>query len=169
MDLDNPSTDHALEKYLSSLESVLNTLVACGPFQFTFSIRKAAVHADDPEAPEYIVDLSGPDADLLLEKNATLLHAFEYVVLKAIRLDEDHFRRIAFDCQDWRRTRMEELRLMAQVAAERVIDTGDPFALSPMNPRERRIVHMALKDQPRVRTESEGMGLERKVVIYPQK
>ena len=64
---------------------------------------------------------------------------------------------------------MEELRLMAQVAAERVIDTGDPFALSPMNPRERRIVHLALRDQLRVRTESEGMGLERKVVIYPQK
>ncbi len=137
------------------------------PFELTFSIHKAAAQADDPEAPEYVVDLSGPDADLLLEKNATLLHALEYVVLKAIRLDEDHFRRIAFDCHDWRRTRMEELRLMAQVAAERVIDTGDPFTLSPMNPRERRIVHLALKDQPQVRTQSEGMGPERKVVIYP--
>jgi spoIIIJ-associated protein len=64
---------------------------------------------------------------------------------------------------------MDELRLMAQVAAERVIDTGDPFTLSPMNPRERRIVHMALRDQPKVRTQSEGMGPERKVVIYPAK
>ena len=139
------------------------------PFKLTFSIQKAAAQADDPEAPEYVVDFSGPDADLLLEKNATLLHAIEYVVLKAIRLDEDHFRKIAFDCHDWRRTRIEELRLMAQVAAERVIDTGDPFTLSPMNPRERRIVHLALKDQPKVRTESEGMGPERKVVIYPSK
>ncbi|MGD0224404.1 MAG: R3H domain-containing nucleic acid-binding protein [Terriglobia bacterium] len=169
MDVDNRSVEHTIEKYLSTLESVLHTFVEHGPFKFTFSVRKAAVRADDPEGPEYIVDLSGPDADLLLEKNATLLHAFEYVVLKAIRLDEDHFRRIAFDCHDWRRTRMDELRLMAQVAAERVIDTGDPFTLSPMNPRERRIVHMALRDQPKVRTQSEGMGPERKVVIYPAK
>ena len=104
------------------------------------------------------MDFSGPDADLLLEMNATLLHALEHVVLKAIRLDDDHFRRIAFDCQDWRRTRIEELQLMAQVAAERVIDTGNAFALNPMNARERRIIHLALKDQPRVHTQSEGMG-----------
>lgn len=169
MDTDNPSGEHAVEKYLSPLESLLRAVVEHGPFDLTFSIQKAAVHADDPEAPEYVVDFSGPDADLLLEKNATLLHALEYVVLKAIRLDEDHFRSIAFDCDDWRRTRMEELRLMAHVAADRVIETGDPFTLSPMNPRERRIIHMALRDQPKVRTQSEGMGPERKVVIYPAK
>ena len=58
---------------------------------------------------------------------------------------------------------------MAQVAAERVIDTGDPFALSPMNSRERRIIHLALRDRPQVRTQSEGVGPERKVVIYPAK
>ncbi len=115
------------------------------------------------------MDFSGPDADLLLEMNATLLHAIEHVLLKAIRLDDDHFRRIAFDCHDWRRTRIEELRLMAQVAAERAIDTGDPFTLNPMNPRERRIIHLALKDRPEVRTQSEGMGPERKVVIFPAK
>ena len=148
---------------------MLRSFIEHSPFKLTFSIQKAAAQAEDPEAPEYVVDFSGPDADLLLEKNATLLHAFEYVVLKAIRLDEDHFRRIAFDCQDWRRSRMEELRLMAQVAAERVIDTGDPFTLNPMNPRERRIVHLALRDRPKVRTQSEGMGPERKVVIYPAK
>jgi len=167
MDTDSPHAEHAIEKYLNLTESVLHEFIKHSPFKLSFSIQKAAADADDPEVPEYIVDFSGPDADLLVEKNATLLHALEYVVLKAIRLDEDHFRRIAFDCEDWRRTRMEELRLMAQVAAERVIDTGDPFALNPMNPRERRIVHLALRDRPEVRTQSEGMGPERKVVILP--
>jgi spoIIIJ-associated protein len=158
-----------IEKYLSALESLLHAVIKHSPFELTFSIQNAAAQAEDPEAPEYVVDFSGEDADLLLEKNATLLHALEYVVLKAIRLDEDHFRKIAFDCQDWRRTRMEELRLMAQVAAERVIDTGEPFTLNPMNPRERRIVHMALRDQHKVRTQSEGFGPERQVVIFPAK
>jgi len=158
-----------MEAHLQRMESFLREFIKHSPFELTFSVQKAAAQADDPEAPEYVVDFSGADAGLLLEKNATLLHAIEYVVLKAIRLDEDHFRRIAFDSQDWRRTRMEELRLMAQVAAERVIDTGDPFTLNPMSPRERRIVHLALKDRPQVRTQSEGMGPERQVVIYPAK
>ena len=156
------------EKYLSSMESLLHEVIEHSPFELTFSIQKAVAELEDPEAPEYVVGFSGADADLLLEKNATLLHAIEYVVLKAIRLDEDHFRRIAFDCQDWRRIRMEELRLMALVAAERVIDTGDPFTLNPMSPRERRIIHLALRDRPEVRTQSEGMGPERKVVIFPK-
>lgn len=164
----NPSpAEHTMENHLQRMESFLREFIEHSPFKLTFSLHKAVAQAEDPEAPEYIVDFSGPDADLLLEKNATLLHAIEYVVLKAIRLDEDHFRRIAFDSQDWRRMRMDELRLMAQVAAERVIETGDPFTLSPMSPRERRIVHLALKDQPQVRTQSEGMGPERQVVIYP--
>jgi spoIIIJ-associated protein len=115
------------------------------------------------------VDFSGLDTDLLLEMNASLLHAIEHVLLKAIRLDDEQSRRIAFDCKDWRRTRIGELQLMAQVAAERVRDTGSPFALNPMNARERRIVHLALKDQPQVQTQSEGMGPERKVVIFPKK
>ena len=169
MDTDNAPVEHTIEKYLSLMESLLREFIKHSPFELTFSIQKPAAQAEDPEAPEYVVDFSGADSGLLLEKNAALLHAIEYVVLKAIRLDEDHFRRIAFDSQDWRRMRMEELRLMAQVAAERVIDTGDPFTLNPMNPRERRIVHLALRDRPEVRTQSEGMGPERKVVIFPAK
>jgi spoIIIJ-associated protein len=169
MDSDNSSVDHSIEKYLTALESVLHAFIEHGPFKLTFSIQKSIAEPEDSDAPEYTVDFSGPDADLLLEKNALLLHALEYVALKAIRFEEEQFRRIAFDCHDWRRTRLEELRLMAHVAAERVIEMGDPFTLNPMNPRERRIVHMALKDQPEVRTQSEGMGHERKVVIYPAK
>jgi len=169
MEAHNPSAELTLENQLSSLESLLREIIARSPFKVTFSIQRATAHAGDPDAPEYVVDFSGPDADLLLEMNATLLHAFEHVLLKAIRLDDDHLRRIAFDCKDWRRTRIGELQLMAQVAAERVIDTGHPFTLNPMNARERRIIHLALKDRPQVQTQSEGMGPERKVVIFPKK
>jgi spoIIIJ-associated protein len=169
MDTDHPTAKYSIEKYLGSLESLLHSFIKHSPFKLTFSIQKAVVHAGDPDTPEYVVDFSGPDADLLLEMNAALLHAIEHVILKAIRLDDDHFRRIAFDCKDWRLMRIEELRLMAQVAAERVIDTGAPFTLNPMSPRERRIIHLALKDRPQVQTQSEGMGPERKVVIFPAK
>jgi spoIIIJ-associated protein len=167
MDSSQPPADHAIENHLPSIESLLREVIRHGRFELGFSIQKGAALADELEAPEYVVDFSGRDADLLLEKNAALLCAIEYVVLKAVRLEEEHFGKISFDCQDWRRLRNEELRLTAQVAAERVIETGDPFTLSPMSPRERRIIHLTLKDRPQVRTQSEGTGAERKVVIIP--
>ncbi len=156
-----------LDSYLPAIESLLKEIVQFGEFQLAWKIRKGDYDPADVEAPEYVVDFSGADAELLLEKNATLLNAVEYLVLKAVRLDESLFGRITFDCEDFRRLRVEELKMTAQVAAQRVIETGDAFTLNPMNPRERRIVHMALKDLPGVRTASEGTGPERKVVIHP--
>jgi spoIIIJ-associated protein len=167
MDSDHPHAERAITDYLPMIESLLREVIRHGRFELAFSIQKGAAVADDLEAPEYVVDFSGPDADLLLERNAALLNAIEYVMFKAVRLEEEHFGKITFDCQDWRRLRNEELRLTAQVAAERVIETGDPFTLSPMSPRERRIIHLTLRDRPQVRTESEGTGAERKVVIIP--
>ena len=57
--------------------------------------------------------------------------------------------------------------MIAQVAAERVGESGSPFSLNAMSPRERRIIHLALKDHPHVRTVSEGLGPQRKVVVVP--
>ena len=162
-----PSPARPLESYLAAIESLLKELIRAGRFELKVAVRKDAAAEDDVEAHEYLVEFSGPDSDLLLEKHAALLDAFEHTILKAVRLEEDHFRKISFDCQDWRRLRTEELKLTAQVAAERVIETGDPFTLNPMNPRERRVIHLALRDQSQVRTVSEGFGPERKVVIRP--
>ncbi len=158
---------HAFENYLGNIESLLKQVIQVGGFELSINIRKSQAAETEVEAPEFVVDFSGPDSDMLLERNAALLNALEYVVLKAVRLEESLFGKISFDCRDWRRLRCEELRLTARAAAERVIETGTPFSFSPLSPRERRIIHLALKDHPRVRTESEGVGPERKVVILP--
>jgi spoIIIJ-associated protein len=162
-----PSPARTLESYLSPIESLLRQVIRYGDFELRFVIRRGPFGPTDLEAPEVVVEFAGPDGDLLLEKHAALLDALEYVVLKAVRLDEDLFGKITFDCQDFRRLRAEELRLTAQVAADRVVETGDPFPLNPMTPRERRIIHLALRDRPQVHTRSEGVGLARKVVILP--
>lgn len=157
------------EEYLAALESLVGRILRHGGFDLTFAVRRqeAAAGDSEPGSPEVVVDFSGPDSDLLLQANAELLNALEYVILRALRLDEELFGRVTFDCDGWRRLRVEELKLTAQVAAERVIETGDPFPLGPMNPRERRIIHLALKDQTAVRTASEGYGAERRVVVMP--
>ena len=162
-----PNPNHSLESYLAQIESLLNLILRQGEFVLAFTIRHLSQEPGEAESAEYMIDFTGADTDLLLERNGALLDALEHVVLKAVRLREEHLRRITFDCDDWRRQRAEELRLIAQVAAERVLESGDPFALGPMSPRERRIIHLALRDRPNLRTASEGVGPERHVVIQP--
>jgi spoIIIJ-associated protein len=165
---ENPlAASSALDRYRAPIESMLRNIISHGRFRLDFTLHPPENSGDDVDAPEIVVDLSGPDCDLLLEAHAELLNAIEYVVLRAVRLEEGLFPKISFDCQDWRRLRVEELKLMAQVAADRVQETGSPFPLSPMNSRERRIVHLALRGRPEVVTESDGQGPERRVVIRP--
>jgi spoIIIJ-associated protein len=157
----------ALDLYRPPIEALLREIIRCGRFKLDFTFHTPTPSGDDPEAPELVVEFSGPDSDLLVEAHAELLNAIEYVVLRAVRLEENLYSKISFDCQDWRRLRVEELKLMAQVAADRVLETGSPFPLSPMNARERRIVHLALHGRPEVLTESDGRGPERRVIIRP--
>ena len=112
-------------------------------------------------------DLSGRDKDALLERGAELLHAIEHLALRALRLEPPWQDKILLDCGGYRALRIEELRMTARVAAERVQTSRQPFKLNPMSARERRIVHLALQEFPGVRTESAGMGEQRQVVIHP--
>ncbi len=129
-----------------------------------------AASADKPdefERPEIVVIFDGPDKEVLLERGAELLLALEYLAVRSLHLEPPFFDRIRFDSGDFRSLRIAELMLSAKVAAQRVRETKQPFRLNPMAPRERRIVHLALKDLPGIRTSSEGVGEERQVVILP--
>jgi spoIIIJ-associated protein len=161
------SSEQSSDQYLVAIESLVGKIIQHGGFDLKLTVRRCESPEHDPNAPGIVVDFEGPDADLLLEKNAALLDALEYVVLKAIHVDDDLYGRISFDCHDWRQVRAEELKLTAQMAARQAVETGSPFHLTPMTSRERRIVHLALKDEATVRTMSEGAGPSRKVVIYP--
>ncbi|MGA8182302.1 MAG: R3H domain-containing nucleic acid-binding protein [Terriglobia bacterium] len=157
------SGDH----YLAAIESLVGQIIQSGGFNLKSTVRKYDSPGGEPNASRVVIDFEGPDSDLLLEKNAALLDALEYVVLKAVHVDDDLYGRISFDCKDWRQVRTEELKLTAQMAARQAVETGSPFHLTPMSSRERRIVHLALKDEASVKTMSEGAGPSRKVVIYP--
>ena len=80
----------------------------------------------------------------------------------------DEHEKINFDCQDFRSARLQELRLAAEVAADRVRKTSMPYAFAPMSSRERRILHLALRDHADLRTESDGEAAQRHVVVYPK-
>jgi spoIIIJ-associated protein len=121
----------------------------------------------DWERPEILVDLAGPDSTLLLDRGGELLRALELLALEIVRLPSGEHEKISFDCQNQRSLRLEELRMLATVAAEKVRQTGAPYQFAPMSSRERRIVHLALREQTDLRTESDGEGPRRSVVVYP--
>jgi spoIIIJ-associated protein len=125
--------------------------------------------AEASGAAEVIADLDGRDKEILLERNGEVLKAFEHLAFRALRLEPTFHEKIHLDSGGYRALRFEELRMTARVAAERVQSSHQPFRLNPMSSRERRIVHLTLKEIPGVRTESVGMGEERQVVIHPAK
>ncbi len=163
---DFPSGQSA-DNELAKIESLVEKIIRHGGFDLKSTVRVCDPAEQTAGGVGIVVEFEGADSDLLLEKNAAVLDALEYVVLKAVRAEENAFGKVVFDCKGWRQVRAEELKLTATMAARQVIETGSPFSLNPMNPRERRIVHLALKDHAGVRTLSEGFGQLRKVVIFP--
>jgi len=122
----------------------------------------------DWERPEILVELSGPDSTLLLERGGELLRAIELLAIEALRLPGNEHEKICFDCMNQRKLRLEELRMAASVAADRVRKSGMPYEFAPMSSRERRIVHLALRDHSDLHTESQGEGPRRCLVVYPK-
>lgn len=122
----------------------------------------------DWEKPEILVDFTGPDAPLLLDRGGELLRALELLGLEMLRLPSGEHEKVCFDCQNHRSLRIQELRAAAGVAAEKVRRTGTPYRFNPMSSRERRIVHLALRDEADLHTESEGDGMRRCLVVYPK-
>jgi spoIIIJ-associated protein len=162
-----PITDKiAAAKRISEL---LNGIISTGDFRLRYKIMvdpPAANH--DFTRPDIKVELSGGDSPLVLERGGELLRAFEYVALEMLRLAPDEHDKVVFDCENFRSARLQELRLSANVAADRVRQSGMPYAFAPMSSRERRIVHLALRDVEDLRTESAGEALQRYVVVYPK-
>ena len=129
-------------------------------------VETESVHPEY-ESPEVTVQFKGADVDLLLANRAELLLALEQVTMEALRMPSEDHSRISFDANDYRMLRIEELRLSASAAAERVKKTGAPFFFNPMNSRERRVIHLALRGETELRSESAGFGGHRLVVVYP--
>jgi spoIIIJ-associated protein len=151
-----------------ALKQFLEEIVKASGLEVKINVRPVAAGATGEEGDaEVVADLDGKDKEILLERNAEVLKALEHLAFRALRLEPAYHERIHVDCGGYRALRFEELRMTARVAAERVQATHQSFRLNPMSSRERRIVHLALKETTGVRTESIGVGEERQVVIHP--
>jgi spoIIIJ-associated protein len=155
------------EAAAEALRQFLEATVRAAGFQLNVTVRVLPPGEETTGDAEVLADLDGRDKEMLLERGAELLKALEHLAFRALRLETAYHEKIHLDCGGYRALRFEELRMTAKVAAERVQTSKQPFRLNPMSPRERRIVHLTLKEIPGVRTESIGTGEDRQVVIHP--
>ena len=149
------------------IENFLRPVLRAAQLSLDFQVGDGSAMDPTFEQPDVTVQFHGRDLDLLLANKGELLLALEQLTLEALRARPDEHTRLMFDAQEYRLLRLEELRLSAETAAEKVKRTGVPFKFNPMTSRERRIIHLALRGESAVRTESEGLAPRRQVVIYP--
>jgi spoIIIJ-associated protein len=151
------------------IDSLLTKIIASGGFKLKYRITvNPPVPADESSAPEILVELAGPDSGLVLERGGEMLRSLEIIVHEALHAHAEDHDKVAFDCKGYRAARQQELKLAGQVAAERVLRTGSPYAFAPMSSRERRLIHLAFRDHESLTTQSEGEGGRRYVVLYPK-
>ena len=124
------------------------------------------IREDDEGTMTFEID--GPDAGLLIGRRGETLQALQFIVRMVTNRQLGRKAHVLIDIEDYRERRVQMLRRLARRTAGRVGSSGREYSLEPMSPAERRIVHMSLAGHDEVRTESEGEGNQRRVVIFPK-
>jgi spoIIIJ-associated protein len=126
---------------------------------------------DDGEGSEDEIrlEIEGPDAGRIIGKRGVVLEAIQYLTGRVAHKPGEPRRHVAVDAEGYRARHEDQLSEMARRLAERVAAEGKVITFDPMSARDRRIVHMALRDVTGVRTESNGEGPDRRVQIIPVK
>lgn len=111
------------------------------------------------------IELSGPDEQLLMEDEGQVLLSLQHLLPRVMQPTLGEIVPCRVDCGNFQEIREEQLRTLAQRVAEEVRERRRPRTLKPMNPADRRIVHLALADDPAVTTESQGDGYFKRVTV----
>jgi spoIIIJ-associated protein len=111
------------------------------------------------------INLEGEDGGVLIRRGGEGLQALQHVVATTFRRQLGDDNRIVIDCNGFRRDKDAELRQMAQFMAGKARSSGMPQEMGPLNPYERRIVHMAIAESPDVTSESIGDAFMKTVII----
>ena len=158
---------YPIEQFEDKIGDFLDLMLDGIDIDIDYEFREGASTYPDIENPDIVVTFSGPEADLLLQNKAELLLALEHLTMEMLRLPHEDHSLIVFDANDYRLLRIEELRLAAQTACAKVKESLQPFFFPPMTSRERRIIHMTMRPETEIRSESVGVGGGRQVVFVP--
>lgn len=115
-----------------------------------------------------LLSAHGDNISALIGRRGETLENLQYLLRLMVNQKMHRWLNIIVDVEEFRAKRVEHLTRLAQRMADQVAETNRSFALEPMPPNERRIVHLALRDNDQVFTESTGEGERRKVTIFPK-
>ena len=124
--------------------------------------------ADEVDSRVIMIDIMGDDLSFLIGRHSEVLHSLQYITSLIVGREVGHWVPLLIDVQGYRERRERQLRQMAARMADQVAKTGRRISLEPMTATERRIIHLALRDNSQITTESIGEEPNRKVVIYPK-
>jgi spoIIIJ-associated protein len=128
--------------------------------------KSALASQTGPEAT--VLNISGDDLGLLIGRRGETLRDLQFLTCLMVSRRDGHWPNLIVDVEHYKSRREKSLMDLARRMADKVRASAEPLPLEPMPAHERRIVHLALRDDPDVRTESTGLGEKRKVVILPK-
>jgi spoIIIJ-associated protein len=156
------STTEPMDEALTSYgEKILKTLVDY--------ITDDAQISIDQDAERTIYNIKGGNAAVLIGKRGQTLEAIQYLLEKIINKKNGGRVRVLVDVEGYLDTRKDNLEKLAVRLAEKAARVGKPMTIGQMNAHDRRIVHLHLKENSEVRTQSIGEGYYRKLMIFPKK
>lgn len=127
----------------------------------------ASVEEDEIDGQLHL-NIVGPDLGVLIGKHGQTLDALQFVLNLIVNQKAEERTRVTVDVGGYRARRERTLRELAQRTARRALDDNGPVSLEPMSAAERRIIHLALADDARVETYSQGEEPLRKVIVIPR-
>ena len=149
----------------SSLSSQIATFV-----QNVVTAMDVTLSVNVEETPEGTrINLEGEDGGVFVRRGGEGLQALQHIVATAFRKQLGDDNRIVIDCNGYRKEKDAELRQMARCVAEKARSSGVPQEMGPLNPYERRIVHLAIAEDHNVTSESIGDAFMKTVIISSKK
>ncbi len=115
------------------------------------------------------LNIEGDTSGLLIGRKGKTLDALQYIVNKIANNQSDKKLKVIIDSENYRQRRIDSLTQMAIKIGEKAKKFKKPFSTSPLNPHDRRIVHLALKNVNKLETRSRGDGLHKRVVVIPKR
>jgi len=159
--LDDFKPDTCLENPVGFGRDVLQHIIDCIATDATISIEQ-----DDDRT---LLKVKGGNPALLIGKHGQTLEAIQYLIEKIINKHSKQRIRIQVDVENYLDNRQASLQKLVGRLAKKAKQTGKPVTIGQMNAYDRRIVHLALKDDSGVRTKSIGNGYIKKLMIFPKK
>ena len=121
--------------------------------------------SDEGEPDTLVLNLTGEDLGILIGRRGETLGALQYLLRLMVSHRSKHWSNLVVDVENYRVRRLHALERLAKQVADDVVRTGRSQAMEPMPPDERRLVHIALRNHPKVATQSVGEGERRKVTV----